>query len=53
MTQEFPEYDKSELPQYDKNTALPHLSPQGTSVTVTVKKKKNLKTVKGFVCFND
>lgn len=43
MTQEFPEYDKFELPQQDKNTALPHLLPQGTSVTVTVK-QKNLKT---------
>lgn len=39
----------SELPQYDKNTTLPHLAPQGPSVTVTAKKKnkklKNLKTV--------
>lgn len=46
MTQEFPKYDKFELPQYDKNTTMPHLVPQGTSVTLTVrKKKKNLKTV--------
>lgn len=39
----------SELPQYDKKTTLPHLAPQGPSVTVTAKKKnkklKNLKTV--------
>lgn len=43
MTQEFPDYDKFELPQYDKNTTLPHLEPQGTSVTDS--KKINLKTV--------
>lgn len=33
MTQEFSEFDKFELPQYDKNTTLPHLVPQGASVT--------------------
>ena len=39
-----------EFPQYDKNTTLPHQVPQGTGVTVTVKKIIRKQLTKGIVC---